>query len=121
MKTHEDLDAWKFAITMVTEIYQLTGNFPDHEKFGLINQIRRASVSVPSNIAEGAARQSKKEYIRFLYISLGSVSELETQFIISQNLNYISTAEYEKINDQLNKIRRLLVGLIKYVKKSCNE
>ena len=72
MKTHKDLDVWKLSIDFVTDIYKVTSSFPKEDQFGLTNQIRRAAVSVPSNIAEGAARNSDKEFLRFLYISLGS-------------------------------------------------
>lgn len=88
VRSHKDLEIWKRSIQMVTEIYDLTRDFPDNEKYGLVNQIRRASVSVPSNIAEGAARKSKKEFANFLYISIGSLAEIETQLIISKNLKY---------------------------------
>ena len=78
IKTHKDLDVWKLSIQLVKNIYQLTSKFPSEEKFGLVAQIRRAAVSIPSNISEGEARNSDKDYIRFLYISLGSLSEIET-------------------------------------------
>jgi len=87
-KTHKDLDVWKLAIQLVKDIYKLTSEFPSEENFGLISQIRSTAISVPFNIAEGAARNSIKDYIRFLYISLGSLSEIETQLIISKELDY---------------------------------
>ena len=83
MKSHKDLIVWKKSMDLVQITYEFSTNYPDSEKFGLISQMRRAAVSVPSNIAEGAARNSTKEYIRFLYIALGSLSELETQILIS--------------------------------------
>ncbi len=86
MGTHKDLDVWKRSVELVTTVYYLTSEFPKEEIFGLTNQIRRASVSIPSNIAEGAARNSDKEFIRFLYISLGSNQELDTQMLIARNL-----------------------------------
>ncbi|WP_341850012.1 four helix bundle protein [Kaistella rhinocerotis] len=79
MGTHKDLDVWKSSVELVTTVYLVTSEFPKEEIFGLTNQIRRASVSIPSNIAEGAARNSDREFIRFLYISLGSNQELDTQ------------------------------------------
>ncbi len=90
MKKHKDLDVWKKSILLVTLIYDVTKGFPNEEMYGLTNQIRRSAVSVPSNIAEGSARQGDKEFAHFLYISLGSLSELETQLIIANNLNYLS-------------------------------
>ena len=89
IKTHKDLDVWKKSMDLVEGVYRLTKSFPDSEKYGLTNQMRRCAVSIPSNIAEGAGRNSKKEFKQFLYISLGSISELETQLIISSKLNYL--------------------------------
>lgn len=116
MKIHKDLDAWKLSMDLVLDIYLKTKSFPSDEKFGLTNQIRRAAVSIPSNIAEGATRNSNKEFLQFLYISLGSASELETQFIIALNLNYISLEDYESINSQIEIVSKLIMGLIKYRK-----
>ncbi|MBC8400312.1 MAG: four helix bundle protein [Candidatus Marinimicrobia bacterium] len=113
MKSHKDLDVWKNSMSIVTEIYQLTKQFPDEEKFGLSSQLRRAAVSIPSNIAEGAARSSNKEFIHFLYISLGSLSELETQLLIANNLEY---CQFDNdIIENLVGIRKMLLGLIKYL------
>ncbi len=92
IETHKDLIIWKKAIEFVTEIYKATESFPRSKEFGLKSQIRRATVSIPTNIAEGAARHSTKEFIQFLYIALGSISELETLFVISQNLNLLKSA-----------------------------
>ena len=117
MATHKDLDVWKEAITLVTEIYNLTANFPDSERFGLTSQMRRAAVSVPSNIAEGAARGTNKEYVRFLNISLGSLSEIETQILIFKNLEYISST---KILTDLELIRAKLYKLRTYLKSKIN-
>jgi four helix bundle protein len=89
MKTHKDLEVWKNSIKLVADVYDITRNFPKEELFGLTAQIRRAAVSVPSNISEGAARNQKKEFIRFLQISMGSLAEVETQINISSVLHYI--------------------------------
>ena len=117
MATHKDLDVWTEAITLVTEIYKLTANYPDSERFGLMSQMRRAAVSVPSNIAEGTARSTNKEYIHFLNISLGSLAELETQILISQNLKFLSSTEIlkdlELIRAKLYKLRNYLKSKIK--------
>ncbi len=116
MATHKELDVWKESIDMVTNIYRLTAEYPDSEKFGLVSQMRRAAVSIPSNIAEGAARGTNKEYIHFLNISLGSLSELETQILISHNLKYINSVEIlgnlEKIQAKLYKLRNYLKSKI---------
>ena len=89
VRTHRDLDVWKKSIDLVTLIYKYTAEYPKDEIYGLISQIRRCAMSIPSNIAEGSARTTKKDFSHFLSISLGSVAELETQLIISRNLNYL--------------------------------
>lgn len=94
--THKDLDVWKLGIELVENIYSVTNSFPREKIYGLTSQIRRAAVSISSNIAEGAARNSKKEFIQFLYIGLGSLSELETQLIIAQKLGYLCESELFK-------------------------
>ncbi|MFA5010608.1 MAG: four helix bundle protein [Ignavibacteria bacterium] len=86
IKTHKDLEVWKKSIDLVSEIYEITKSFPKEEIYGLTNQIRRSAVSIPSNIAEGAGRNHDKEFIQFLYIAMGSSSELETQIFICKNL-----------------------------------
>ena len=112
-KSHKRLDVWQKSFTLAKSIYEVTGVFPPEEKYGLISQMRRAAVSIPSNIAEGAARYSDKEFIPFLYIALGSLAELETQIILVTDFGFL------KNNDILKKItsvRKMLVGLIKYLK-----
>jgi four helix bundle protein len=109
VRIHKDLDVWKKSIELTTLIYEITKNFPREELYGLVAQIRRSAVSVAANIAEGAARNGKKEFIQFLYISLGSLSELETELIIAKNVGYIVNVEvFEKIDS----IRKMLLGLI---------
>lgn len=105
------------SIEFVTEIYNLTKYFPKEEQFGLTNQIRRASVSIPSNIAEGAGRRSDKEFLQFLYISMGSIQEIDTQLLISLNLNYLTKSEYEILLTKLDQISKMISGLIKFVKE----
>jgi four helix bundle protein len=97
MKTHHDLDVWKISIEFVTMIYKYTENFPMSEMYGLTNQLRRAAVSIPSNISEGASRNTAKDFDHFLAISLGSISELETQLIIAKNLGYLKDAPFEEL------------------------
>jgi four helix bundle protein len=111
--THKDLEIWKLGIEMVEYVYRITAGFPKEEQFGLISQMRRCSVSIPSNIAEGAARQSIKEYIQFLYFSLGSLSELETHFEISRRLKFTNTSEFIEM---IEKLRRKLLNFIKHCK-----
>jgi four helix bundle protein len=112
-KTHKDLEIWKEGIKLVTKIYKSTKEFPREEIYGLTSQMRRAAVSYPSNIAEGAARSSNNEYIRFLYIALSSLSELETQTIISEKLNYISNKT--TIIEKIEVLRRKTLNLIRYL------
>ncbi len=111
--THKDLDVWKKSIEFVTCMYSLTKEYPREELFGLVSQMRRVAVSIPSNIAEGACRKGKIEFKHFLYIALASGAELETQIIISGNLNYIQKDKQTKILDELNTISRMIQGLIK--------
>ncbi len=111
---HEDLDVWKKGIDIVTEIYKITAAFPPEEIYGITNQIRRAAVSIPSNIAEGCARFSNKETLKFISVAVGSVTELQTQFIIAQNLDYIS--DNSEILNKLEEIKKMLIGLSKYLK-----
>ena len=116
VRTHKDLDVWKKAMSFVTELYKITATFPKDERYGLTSQMRRAAVSMPSNISEGAARQSNKEFIQFLYIALGSNVEIETQLNIARNLNFINDETFEKMDEDQNEISRMLMGLIKYRK-----
>ena len=109
-KSHVDLLVYQKSMDLVEEIYKISKTFPDDEKFGLINQMRRASVSIPSNIAEGAGRRSKKEFIQFLFIALGSLNELQTQLQIAQRLKYI--ADTTILSDLMIYIRRMLLKLI---------
>lgn len=111
MKSHKDLTVYQKSLDLVEEIYSFTNDFPPEEKFGMTSQLRRSSVSVPSNIAEGAGRQSKKEFSRFLYISLGSLAETETLIELSTRLKFISNPA--QIEEQIIHIRRMLLKLIK--------
>ncbi|MGH8369667.1 MAG: four helix bundle protein [Gammaproteobacteria bacterium] len=112
-RKHYDLLAWQEAIALVTKVYSLTQCFPDTERYALVQQMRRAAVSVPSNIAEGVARNSKQEFSRFLAIARGSLSELDTQLIIARNLGYVSEiSEIESCIDPLfSKISALINSL----------
>ena len=113
MKDHKDLDVWIQSMLLVEDIYKLTNNFPSDEKYGLSSQIKRAVVSIPSNIAEGAGRKGDKEFVQFLYIAMGSLSELETQLILSNRLHFVSSIDLYL--NQLEKIKKMLFGLIRYV------
>ncbi len=112
MATHENLEIWKKSIEFVTKIYISTKDFPDEEKYGLVSQMRRSAVSIPSNIAEGAARKSDREFLQFLHIALGSLTELDTQLIISGNLSFCNA---ENLRLELKEIKIKLINYIKYI------
>lgn len=112
-KPHKKLDAWKLSFEFVKEIYLATDGFPSSEKFGLTSQLRRASVSIPTNIAEGAGRKSKKEFINFLSIALGSVSEVDTLLLLSRDLNFIKPELTDELLIKLDVIGKLIFGLMK--------
>ena len=111
-KPHKKLKVWQKSVEFVTEMYCLTKSFPENEKCGLISQIRRCAVSLPSNIAEGAARNTHKEFINFLHIAQGSLVELDTQLYISNLLNYIDKDRYTSLDVKLLEIDKMLSGLI---------
>ncbi|MBL7111489.1 MAG: four helix bundle protein [Bacteroidales bacterium] len=111
---HRNLDAWTKSITLVKKVYELAHSMPDSEKFGLTNQMKRASISIPSNIAEGAARESDQEFIKFLYYSVGSTTELETQLIISEELEYLQIPD--ELDEYIQETKQVLLGLIRYLK-----
>ncbi|MCA9353359.1 four helix bundle protein [Candidatus Nomurabacteria bacterium] len=108
MKTYKELIVWQKSIELVEEVYKLTRAFPEHESFGLISQMRRAAVSIPSNIAEGRMRGSESEFKRFLFIAFASGAELETQIIISKKLPETSNLDYNKIDSILLEIMKIL-------------
>lgn len=111
---HKKLDVWKRSFAFVKLIYSITDKLPESEKFGLVSQMRRAAISIPSNISEGCSRQSDKELVQFLFISLGSLSELETQLLLLKELNFVSNIDHHV--SELNDIKRMILGLIKYLK-----
>ena len=110
--SHKNLDVWQKSMDFVTEIYSLTKRFPKEEMYGLSSQMRRAAVSIPSNIAEGRAKRTTREFIRFVNISFGSASELETQILIARNLGYVNENEIENTMSHLNEISKMLYKLL---------
>ncbi len=116
MRPHERLEVWNQAVDFVVIIYKLTEGFPKEEKFGLTSQVRRAAVSVPANIAEGAARQSNKEFAHFLSNAQGSASELETELLIAYQLGYLNETGYHDARASLDTIGRMLTGLLQHLK-----
>lgn len=107
---------WQKSISLVTKIYKITQTFPKEETFGLTSQIRRSSVSIPSNIAEGSGRESTKDFLRFLYISLGSIFEMQTHLEIAKNIIYINEEEFNNLYEDSREIERMLASLIKKLK-----
>ena len=116
MRPHENLEVWKKAIQFVIEIYEATGDFPKDERFGLISQLRRAAVSIPANIAEGAARKGSKEFIYFLSNSQGSASEVETELLIANRLGYLKQSRYTELISALDEIGRMITGLSQHLR-----
>jgi four helix bundle protein len=113
-RSYRELEVWKEAKKLVAEIYQITKTFPDEEKWCLTQQIRRAAISIPSNIAEGIGRNHAKDTIQFLYTSRGSLYELETQLFISFDLNYLNEGTLENVFISCNQVGKLLAGFINY-------
>ena len=116
MHRYKDLKFWQLSRVFCKDIYLITKSFPSDEKFGLTSQLRRASVSIPSNIAEGASRVSNKDFARFLRISLGSCYEIETQLLISCDLAYIQKEELEKLQHTLDQIIKMMSRFISTLK-----
>ena len=112
---HKDLNVWKKSMDLAVLIYDLTNAFPNDERFGLTSQMRRAAVSIPSNIAEGAARKSDKEFLQFLSIALGSLSELETQYLLAIRINIIESNDV--VAHSLIDVKKLILGFRNYLKK----
>ncbi len=115
--TYRDLIVWKKAMDLTEEVYRVTNSFPRHELYGLTNQMRRAAVSIPSNIAEGQGRGSNREFSRFLNIAHGSLAELETQLLLSVRLGYINEKEIEQIQQNTNEVGKMIRGLIRKFQK----
>ncbi len=115
VRTFQDLIVWQKAMDLVTEIYRVTQKFPKEEIFGLVSQLRRAAVSVPSNIAEGQGRLTEKEFRQFLGTARGSLSEVETQIIIANNLGYLNDSDSQSLSAMVAEVGRVLNGLISSV------
>ena len=113
LKNYKELKVWEKAYKLCLDIYTVTKRFPKEEIYGLTSQIRRSAVSIPSNIAEGYGRKTTSEYVRFLYIAYGSVCELETQTMISGDLNYMKKEKLQEIREELGDVERMLKAMIK--------
>lgn len=118
MKTFRDLLVWQKAMSLVTHCYKLANSFPKEEQFALCSQIKRCSVSIPSNIAEGFGRGSNKDYYRFLNIAMGSLFEFQTQIEIAYNLGYVSEPDFKAIYENSREVERMLSAFMKKIKSS---
>jgi len=116
MHNYKELEIWKSSLKFCTPIYKVTSEFPDEEKFGLVSQLRRACISVPSNIAEGSAKSSDKHFVIFLETALGSCREIDTQLLVSLNLEFINQAEIEILTNELNRIMVMINNFINRLK-----
>jgi four helix bundle protein len=116
-RSYQDLIVWQKAVQLVTDIYSLTKKFPADERFGIISQLNRASISIPTNIAEGWGRETSKNYLQFLRTSRGSVMEVQTLLIISKNLGFVSQSEFESLSAKVEEVGKILQGLIKSVRE----
>ena len=112
IKSYKELTVWQKAMDLCTKVYKITSTFPKSELYGLVSQIRRCAVAIPSNIAEGQTRAHKQEYIQFLRIAMASGAELETQLLVSLRVGYLSEKNYEELNNLLGEIMRMLNSLI---------
>lgn len=117
---YTDLDVWLKARQLVKSVYSESKRFPKEELFGLTNQLRRAAISIPSNIAEGCGRQSDKEAVHFFFIAKGSLYEVETQLYLAMDLEYLSKEEFENLNTQVEACKKLLNGFIRYYRTKTN-
>ncbi|MBU1259917.1 MAG: four helix bundle protein [Planctomycetes bacterium] len=118
MRNYKDLEIWQRSISLIEAIYNVTKKFPKEETYGLISQVRRAAVSIPSNIAEGFARFYNNEYKQFLFISLGSCAELSTQLIIAKRLGYLENGKADILLDEIEQISKMTMSLIKKLNSS---
>lgn len=116
IKSHKDLIVWQKAVVLVVSIYKLTESFPKSEMFGLVSQMRRAAVSIPSNIAEGKGRGTRKDFAQFLITARGSGAELETQLLVAGKLGYVSNVDLDAILKELTEVMMMLNSLISKLK-----
>ena len=119
MRTHENLEVWKKAIDFVLMVYKCTEGFPSDERFGLVSQLRRAAVSIPANIAEGAARTFPKETLQFLSHAQGSASEVSTELLIAFRLGYIAEPNYVELTQFCDELGKMMTGWAKHLRSKC--
>ena len=117
LKNYKELKVWQKPYQLCLEIYKATKEFPDEEKYGLKSQLRRAAVSVPSNISEGYSRKTTPEYIQFLYIAYGSICEIETQTLLSIDFGYVETEKFKMLKEKIREVERMLKALIQSLER----
>ena len=120
-RPHKRLVVWQVSVDLVVHVHETTRRFPAAERFGLVAQMNRAALSVPSNTAEGAARRSRKEYLQFLYVARASASELDTQLEIAKRLGYLSAEDYKRLLVELDRVAKMLNALIGALSRSSSE
>jgi four helix bundle protein len=121
IKSYRDLVAWQKAMDLVTSVYQVSERFPGHERFGLVSQIRRAAVSVPSNIAEGHGRRTKSDFVHFLDVARGSANEVQTQLLIAERLGYVGQEASSVCVGLADEVQRIVNALIRAVEGSAKD
>ena len=119
VRDYKDLDVWNRSMDLVVDVYDVVKSFPQEEQYSLVSQIKRSAISIPSNISEGASRNSKKELVQFFYIALGSASELETQLLISKKLGYLTNLD--NLFSEITIIRKMLNSLISSLKRKISD
>ena len=116
-KPHRKLEVWKKSMELVAQVYSFTATFPRDERYGLVSQMRRSAVSIPSNLAEGAARRNDKELVQFLHVAMGSASELDTQLEIGRRLGFLSEQDWARADATLAEVDRMLLGLKRHLSR----
>ncbi len=116
-KPHRKLEVWKKSMELVAQVYSFTATFPRDERYGLVSQMRRSAVSIPSNLAEGAARRNDKELVQFLHVAMGSASELDTQLEIGRRLGFLSEQDWARADAALAEVDRMLLGLKRHLSR----
>ena len=120
LKNFKELNVWEKAYQLCLDLYKATAEFPNEEKYGLSSQMRRSAISIPSNIAEGYGRKTIPDYVRCLYIAYGSTCELETQTLLSGDLNYLNEADQSSLLEKIKEVERMLMALIKSLENKNN-
>ena len=121
IKSYRDLIAWQKGILLCKQVYHVTSGFPDHERFGLTSQLRRAAVSIPSNIAEGYGRRRTQDYLRFLDVARGSLAEVDTQLVLARELTYAAPSELSVCDQAVIELDRILCGLVRAIQRTAEE